>query len=116
MFPLPDINLQLKSALRKIFILPNINLQLKSALRTKYVFYQSLLYLVTPAGYDRTWSNKSIAKGTTDPGVGFFCLSERLNLINNSKGAALHIQQSGAQGTLLGEEDTKMEALVAIKW
>ena len=27
----------------KIFILPNINLQLKSALRTKYIFYQSLL-------------------------------------------------------------------------
>ena len=77
---------------------------------------QGVSYLVTPVGYDRTWSNKSIAKGTTDPGVGFFCLSERLNLINNSKGAALHIQQSGAQGTLLGEEDTKMEALVAIKW
>ena len=29
-----------------MFILPNINLELKSALRTKYLFYQSLLYFV----------------------------------------------------------------------
>ena len=28
-----------------MFILKNINLELKSALRTKYIFYQSLLYM-----------------------------------------------------------------------
>ena len=28
-----------------MFILKNINLELKSALRTKYIFYQSLLYV-----------------------------------------------------------------------
>ena len=28
-----------------MFILKNINLELKSALRTKYLFYQSLLYV-----------------------------------------------------------------------
>ena len=28
-----------------MFILKNINLELKSALRTKYIFYQSLLYI-----------------------------------------------------------------------
>ena len=28
-----------------MFILKNINLELKSALRTKYLFYQSLLYI-----------------------------------------------------------------------
>ena len=30
-----------------MFILKNINLELKSALRTKYIFYRSLLYILS---------------------------------------------------------------------
>ena len=46
MFPLPDINLQLKSALRMNIYFTKHQFTVKSAFRTKYIFYQSLLSLV----------------------------------------------------------------------